>query len=102
MTLSREDRTAINETRLAAKRNRVYYPTSHDLLHRKYAVRRIEAFENLNWAEETIRTLLYADYSQPGFDALRLKLMTYARASLQRSRRNAESAKYLGCALHRI
>lgn len=98
MTLSREDRTAINETRLAAKRNRVYYPTSHDLLHRKYAVRRIEAFENLNWAEQVVRTLLAVKVD----DEKRLNLMAYARTSLQRARRAGESAKFLGCALHRI
>lgn len=96
--LTRQDRTAINETRLASKRARVYYPTTQDLLHRPAAVRRITAFENLNWAEEAIRTLLRANLD----DEKRLQLKTYARASLQRARRDGESAHYLGCALYRM
>lgn len=96
--LSHEDRVAIQQGRLAAKRSRTSYPTARELLERPAAVRRREAFEDLNWAEDALRMLLSG-----GIDDKKARdLKTYIRTRCQKARRSAESAKHLGCALHRV
>lgn len=97
--LSREERTAINETRLAIKRNRTSpYPTVHDLQTRKSAICRIGAFENLNGAARLREALLRNEFDEAG--SLTAKAMF--RGALQKARRNDESARYSGCALYRM
>lgn len=97
--LSRQERTAINETRLAIKRNRVMpTPTVWEATHRKSRICRVMAFENLNGAARLREGLLRGDFDEAG--ALTAK--TWFRSALQKARRNDESARYAGCALHRM
>lgn len=99
MPLTREDRIAIQQTRLAAKLAAPSpYPTSRDMLTRKSAIVRRMCFENLNFVARVRADLLAGGI--PEGDALALK--SRLRGALQMARRNGDSAKHLGCAIHRI
>lgn len=92
------ERTAINATRLAAKRERSHYPTSVDMVRRPAAIARQHTFENLNFVAKARETLLAGDLDLN----TRLRTITLVRSALQMARRNGESAKFLGCSLYRF
>lgn len=96
--LSREDRIAIQEARIAAKRERSHYPTSHDMLHRKSAILRQMTFENLNFVAVNRSQLLRGALDE----ATAAKVKVMIRSALWKARRNGESAKFTGCNIHRI
>lgn len=74
------------------------YPTTHDMLYRRQAVARQMAFENLAFVADTRSALLRGEIEP----AKVVEAKTLIVSALQKARRNAESAKFLGCALHRI
>jgi hypothetical protein len=74
------------------------YPTVHDMLYRRHAVARQMAFENLNWVQEA-RLALLRNEIEPD---RRIEVKSMIISTLQKARRNGESAKFSGCSLYRF
>lgn len=74
------------------------YPTTYDMLYRRAAIARSMAFQNLEFAAETLRSLQKGEIE----DCMIPRAKVLVRTAIEKARRNGDSSRFLGCGLHRI